>query len=195
MLNGEFIPTKTQKKSKKNPDCKRFGFETQNTLGGVKNKNLIRFVTVILILLRLYVVITPLFLTMDTFHLTIFLISYCINYLFMIKLIYLAIIYKKQYLAKSSTILDIVFTIGTAVFGSLYWIFELKSDSPNTLEIWEVLWSFSSFGHFFGILVRLGKFRKFAMIYSLFKYSFSLLAGFLFTMIIFFYIMALLGET
>ena len=200
---------KEVKTSRKNSEVKspqqsptRFGFGTYgqgmfHKTKFMKLKNLIQFniVSITQISMRIYIIITPLLLTMDSFNYAQFIVSYIFNIVLMLKLIYLMIIWKKQYIYRIITMLDIIFVLCVTVFGAIYWMTEQETDSNKKLETWEILWSLSSFGHFFGVLGRLGQFKKFRMIYSLFRYSTKILWPFIFTMLIFYYIMALVGES
>jgi hypothetical protein len=130
---------------------------------GVKlqNPKRINIIKWALVLIRLYILITPVLLTVDNFIFTLFWISWALNILLVVKFFYLLCKRGRNYLQRASSVIDIFSTIGVFGFGLAYCIYELSIkdlDQSDALGTFEILWSIASFSHVFGILVRLGNF-------------------------------------
>jgi hypothetical protein len=114
-----------------------------------------------LVLIRLYILITPVLLTVNNFIFTLFWISWALNILLVAKFFYLVCKRGRNYLQRASSVIDIFSTIGVFGFGLAYCIYEMSIkdvDQSDALGTFEILWSLASFSHVFGILVRLGNF-------------------------------------
>jgi hypothetical protein len=126
-----------------------------------KNPKRINIIKWALVFIRLYILITPVLLTVDNFIFTLFWISWALNILLISKFFYLLCKRGRNYIKRTSSVIDIFSTIGVFGFGLAYCIYELSIkdvDQSDALGTFEILWSLASFSHVFGILVRLGNF-------------------------------------
>ena len=168
-----------------------------------KNSHHINLIKWALILIRLFILITPVLLTVNDFHFTLFWISWALNILLVAKFFYLLHKRGRTFFKRTSSVIDIFSTIGVFGFGLAYCITELSSKPLNAadltasdaLGIFEILWSLASFSHVFGILVRLESYQNFSMIFNLFRYGLGILGPFIFTLLIAYYILAVIGES
>jgi len=80
-------------------------------------------------------------------------------------------VYTKRfsYFKRKLAIIDTVAVIGVFVFGIMYIIFEIETDSAYTIEIFELLWILCSMLH---IMVPLSYLKRFKNIDTIFKLTF-----------------------
>jgi hypothetical protein len=129
-----------------------------------KNSHHINLIKWALILIRFEILITPLLLTVSDFNFTLFWVSWALNILMVLKLVYLLYKRGRSYFKRTSSVIDIFSTVGVFGFGLAYCMFELQDwgtkdvSAGDALGSFEILWSLASFSHVFGILVRLGNF-------------------------------------
>lgn len=126
-----------------------------------KNPKHINIIKWALVLIQLYILITPVLLTVNNFVFTLFWISWALNILLVAKFFYLLCKRGRNYIKRTSSVIDIFSTMGVFGFGLAYCIYELSIkdvDQSEALGTFEFLWSLASFSHVFDILVRLGNF-------------------------------------